>query len=67
MKGQRVAFWRYLSKRHGRLWFLRQPSRWWSPSLRLAFAFSGAMDAMVAMIAAATKTPQNFLKDKEIR
>lgn len=38
-------YWRWLARRHGWWWFVRHPRYWWSPSERMTFAGSGAMDA----------------------
>lgn len=36
------SFWGYLSRTHGRLWFLQRPRLWWSASARLVFAVTQA-------------------------
>lgn len=43
-----LRYWRYLVRNFGAFWFMRRPLSWWSPSLRMSFLSSLAMDAFTA-------------------
>lgn len=63
MRKRRLQYWRYLSKRNGRLWFVRRPTLWWSPTARTEFAMQGWIEALnmaIQELAAMTLTPAHF-------